>query len=570
MDRAQIHYEVFSRRKAGAQWTLEQATEGRSTAISVAEELLKEGRAISVRVTKETLDPETREFQSVTILNKGAPDTTKPKKAADDREPLCVTPQDLYTIHARERIGRLLDGWLERNRATPFELLHRADLVEQLEASGVELQHAIQKVAVPEAQARGLTVHELMRTFQSLVERAIEKLLKDFRKGTLPDVDKEGFAKAAERVLQDPERAYLLGAGVAASIAPAHSWSDKIARLLDLADGAPQAGPARSLALQTVEQPLAEILGSNVGVEDLLGKDLDLGQRLAAMTRLTAIEHVEALMRVEPSVAKIMPELSEAAQRLAHWLKGEEFRHVRSAIVRRVMRELTGPRRLKPGDAEAEIDVLRGLAMALTAAAGAMLPPEEVQAVFAARSKTLITGDFVESYLGTNKSACEETEALIWLVENVIGSANKRQAARYLAAVVMALRFEKEFRYGPDTAAAKLANLARLQKAVARGGLLPQDYEPIQVKLGDIGGMVEADSKLTQTVARAQAPVLHRLTLLLKVANGEAAPLGPAADRAKMEALRLMRQDETRAELAKAPDRMSEVRGLFAQAGVAA
>ncbi|WP_374575256.1 hypothetical protein [Phenylobacterium sp.] len=570
MDRAQIHYEVFSRRKAGAQWTLEQATEGRSAAIAFAEELLKEGRAISVRVTKETLDPATREFQSVTILNKGAPDTTKPKKVAEDREPLCVAPQDLYTIHARERIGRLLDGWLERNRATPFELLHRPDLVEQLEASGVELQHAIQKVAVPEAQARSLTVHELIRTFQGLIERAIEKLLKDFRKGVLPDVDKEGFAAAAERVLQNPERGYLLGAGVAASIAPALNWTDKVSRLLDLADGAPKSGPARALALQTIEQPLAEIMGSGVGVDDLLGRNLDLGERLAAMTRLTAVAEVEALMKVEPSVAKIMPKLSDAAQRLAGWLKGGEFRHVRSAIVRRVMRELTGPRRLKPGDAEAEIDVLRGLAMALTAATGTLLPPEEVQAVFAARSKTLITGDFVESYLGTEKSAAEEVEALIWLVENVIGAANKRQAARYLAAVVMALRFEKEFRYGPDTAAAKLASLARLQKAAGRGGLLPEDYEPIQAKLGDVGGMVEADAKLTYTVARAQAPALHRLTLLLKLANGEAAPLGPAADRARMEALRLMRVDETRAELANAPDRAAEVRGLFQQVGVAA
>ena len=30
-----------------------------------------------------------------------------------------------------------------------YELLHRPDLAEKLEASGVELQHAIQKVAVP-------------------------------------------------------------------------------------------------------------------------------------------------------------------------------------------------------------------------------------------------------------------------------------------------------------------------------------------------------------------------------------------------------------------------------------
>lgn len=570
MTNAQVHFEVFIRRKAGASWTLENATENRTAALALAEELLKTGKAISIRVTKETLDQETREFQSVTILNKGAPDEGKPKKVIEDREPLCVAPQDLYTIHARERIGRLLDSWLERNRATPFELLHRADLVEQLEASGVELQHAIQKVAVPEAQARGLSVHEMMRTFQALVERSIERLLKDARKGKMPDVDKEGFASAAVRVAQEPERAYLLGAGVAASIAPARSWSDKVSRLLDLADAAPPAGPPRALALQTLEQPLAEILGSSAGLDDLLGRNLDLGARLAAMTRLASVDAVNALINIEPSVAKIMPELSEAAARLSVWLKGEDFRHVRAAIVRRVLRELTGPRRLKPGDAEAEIDVLRGLAMALTAAAGTMIPLDEVQNVFTTRSKMLITGDFVESYLGTERTAAGEVEALIWLVENVIGAANKRQAARWLAAIVMALRFEKEFRYGPDTAATKLVVLARLQKAVARGGLLFEDFQPIQVKLGDIGGLVEADAKLTATVARAQAPVLHRLTLLLRLANGEAAPLGPAADRARMEALKLVRLDETRTELASSPERAAQMKDLFQQAGLAA
>ncbi|MEJ0067341.1 MAG: hypothetical protein WDM85_19660 [Caulobacteraceae bacterium] len=49
----------------------------------------------------------------------------KKKKVVENREPLCVTPEDLYTVHARDRIGRLLDGWLARNHATAFELLHR-------------------------------------------------------------------------------------------------------------------------------------------------------------------------------------------------------------------------------------------------------------------------------------------------------------------------------------------------------------------------------------------------------------------------------------------------------------
>jgi hypothetical protein len=57
--------------------------------------------------------------------------------------------------------------------------------------------------------------------------------------------------------------------------------------------------------------------------------------------------------------------------------------------------------------------------------------------------------------------------------------------------------------------------------------------------------------------------VLHRLTLLLRLASGEQAPLGPASERARAEALKLVRLDETRAELARAPESMGQVRNLL-------
>ena len=275
--RGKVHYEVFVRRQPGSGWTLDMATEDRARALESAEEQLAEGRVAAVRVSKEVLNEETREFTSVTILNKGAPERARQKRAPEDSTPLCVSPSDLYTGHARERIGRLLDNWLTRQRATPFELLHRPDLVQKLEASGVELQHAIQKVAIPEAQARGIGVHEIIRSFQKLAERAIERILKDQRRGQLPNLDKEGFAAAAERLVSEPERAYLLGAGVAASIASAKGWADKVGLLLDLADAAPVKPQARDLALQVLEQPLTEILGSRAGLAELLGTDLDLG-----------------------------------------------------------------------------------------------------------------------------------------------------------------------------------------------------------------------------------------------------------------------------------------------------
>ncbi|HZZ34212.1 MAG TPA: hypothetical protein VFE03_00710 [Caulobacteraceae bacterium] len=570
MDVAQVHYELFVRRQPASPWTLDLATESRAQAIDTAEGLLAERRVAAVRVTKETLDPEIHEFKSVTILTKGEIADGKVKKAPENREPLCVTPGDLYTVHARDRIGRLLEGWLARQKATPFELLHRPDLIEKLDASGIELQHAIQKIAVPEAQARGLSVHELMRTFQGLVERAIERILKDSRKGMLPDVDKEGFAAAAERLIQDPDRGYLLGAGVAATMAPARTWGEKVNRLLDLADAAPVSPAARTLAFQVIEQPLSEILESRAGLADLLGPDLDLGGRLAAMTRLSAHETVDLLIKAEPTVAKIMPPLEGAAVRLADWLEKPQFQASRTAIAKRVLAELNGPRRLRPTDPVEEIALLRALAMALTAAAGQSLPMEDVQEAFIARSKMLVTGEYVEAYLGPDASPREEVEALVHLAENVIGGANKRQAARWLSAAVGALKFEKDMRYGPDSPALKLAVLANLQRAAARAGLVPEDLAPIQAKLGELGGEVEADAKLTHALIGAQAPVIHRLSLLLKLAVGEAAPVGPAADRARMAAFRLLKTEEARAELAEAPEALGRVRDMLQSAGLAA
>jgi hypothetical protein len=567
---ARVHYEVFGRKKPGSGWVLEMATEDRAAAVSMAEHLIVNDGFAASKVTKETLDEESREFASVTITTFGAPDTRKNKEPPKDFEPLCVQPQDLYSLHARERIARLLEDWLQRKFATPFELLHRPDLAEALEASGGELQHAIQKISVPEATERGISVHKLIRTFQDLVDRTIERLLRDHRRGVLPDLARESFPAAAERSLHEPDSAYVLGAGVAGAIASAQTWSEKVMRLLDMADAAPSGGQARTLALSVLEQPLAEILGVKPGLADLLGQGLDLGGELAALTRLCAQDAVDALIKHDAYVAKVMPPLGPAAARLGRWLAAETFNELRTNLGKRILRELNGPRRLRPDDAAAEIDILRGLAMSLTAAAGKLMPLDDVQSAFSARSKMLVTGDFVGAYLGQGRTAHDEAHALIWLAENVIGAANKRHAARWIEGVVGSLRFETEMRSPEETAAARLGKLAALQRQVGRCGLAPEDCARVQTRLGDLGGGIEAEARLTFQLARAKAPPLHRLTVLLRLAAGESAPLGPAADRARTEALKLARMPETRSALAGAPEQVETVRNLIQQAGLAA
>ncbi len=572
MTGAQVHYEVFARRRVNAPWSLELATEDRGRALESAEEMFASGQVAAVRVSKETLDPDTREFKSVNLLSKGAVEATNGKKAREiDDTPLCITPQDLYSVHARERIGRLLDGWLRRKSVTAFELLHRPDLVEALDASGVELQHAVQKIAIPEAQARGVSTHELIRTFQKLIERAVERVLKDGKNKTFPDLADGSFCDITTKLAEEEaERQYLLGGGVAAYIAKAKTWSEKVGLILDLADQAPQAGRARGLALSVLEQPLSEILGSRGGLADLLGPDLDLGGSLAALTRLAAGDAVNAVLAYDPGLAKVLPALSGQAARLSQWLQKEAFEGVRAGLSSRIIRELTGPRRLRPSDPDGEIVILRALAMAMTAASGKLLPLEDVQAAFIERSKSIIASDFVESYLEGRDSPLFEAQALVHLAENVAGAVNKRAAGRWILASISALRFEKELRYGPETAAVKLAALAALQRGVQKAGLAESDGEEIVLKIGEVGGWIETDSKLVALIVRAEAPVHHRLTLLLRLACGEAAPRGPAAERAKAEALKLLRMPETRAELASGSETLERVKELMAQAGLAA
>ncbi len=562
MSTGQVHFEVFARRHQNGSLALEMATEDRARALAYAEEML-EGGSCAVRVSKEILDEATGEYSSLTILAKGTAGPPKSKGDFEETGPPCVAPADLYTVHARQRIVRLLEGWLGRNKVIPFELLHRPDLAEKLEASGTDLQHAVQKIAIPEAQAKGLSVHEVIRTFNSLIDRAIERLIKDGRKGSLANFKTEPFAVACARLLEEPEAAYRLGGGVASYLADAKSWADKIDRLLDLADGAPTDPRARALAFEVLEQPLGEILGSKAGVAELLGPDLDLGGSLAALTRLAAGASVEMLSKIDPTMVRVMPPLEGAAKRLSHWMEGSHFQAVRMAIGKRVIAEIKTSRRLRPSDANAEIDILRALAMALTAAAGKMLSAEDIREAFIERSSMLISSEFVTAAVTNTTNATEEVRALIRLAENVTGKANKSQAAQWLIGAVTAVRFEKEMRNGAEPPMTRLGVLADLQRAVMRVDLPEADRQILAKRFGDIGGVVEADSNIVNSVTRSALSPVQTLTHLLKLALGETAPLGPASAKAKEAALKLGKSPDIRADLAKAPELVERLRPLM-------
>lgn len=571
-----VHYEIYIRRTPPDDWSLSQAMEDRRRAMETAEDLMRDRQAVAVRVTKETLDPETMEFASVVVLTRGAPELKRKRPApVEPRGPSCRGVQDLYAPHARETIGRILEDWLGRQGATAFELLHRPDLAERLEASGVELQHAIQKVAVPEAQAvPGQSVHELMRHYQRLAEQAIERLLKAGRSRTFADLETRSVADLAHSLSGAPDRAFLMGGAVAGSLRALTGARARLERLMDICDRAPLEGPPRALVFVAVEQILCELLGSRAGLAQILGPGLDQGSSLAAAVRMVAPREVGAILAHDPRLTLLVPPVEGPPARLGERLAAGEFPLLAAALARMVLRELMSQRRLRPGDAVGEIDILRALATALTATAGRLLTLEEVQTAFIERSRSLVAADFVAAYVADCTSVLAEAERLTRLCENVTGGANKRAAARWLDACVASLRFETELRGRLTTDAAppgqRLLSLVILQRSVRNAGLPERETQAVVDALGLVGGAVEADARLTTQIARAPAPIPQKLAALLRLAAAETGPTGPVAERARAEAVRLMRAPDTRAALGAEPQAVLTLRPLMQAVGLAA
>lgn len=568
-----IHYEVYVRKSAPSSWTLLIATEDRKHAIETAEEQLRDRLAIASRVTKETLDPETMEFSSLTILTLGAPEERKKKVADPATPPACSSPAELYSPHARALIGRVLEDWLKREGVTAFELLHRPDVAERLEAAGVELQHAIQKVAVPESQATGQEVHGVVRHYQKLVEQAMARLRKAGRDSAFPSLEDRSIADLAHRLVGAPDRAFVMGGVVAGALKDLRGARTRLGALMDLMDAAPAEGPPRALVVVAVEQIAAEMLAVRTNLTEVLGPSLDQGANLAAIVRMVAPAEMDTLLRMDPRLALMMPQVEGPAARLGLHLASGDFPLLGASLARLVTLELTSPRRLRPADPAGEIDILRLLAMALTASAGRLLTLEDVQTAFIERSKSLVTADFVGAYVNPCETVLAEAEHLTRLCENVTGGANKRAAARWLSACIGSLRFETEIRQsvpGGPSASHKLATLARLQRSVQSAKLGEHDEHQIIEAIGAVGGNLEADAKLVAQIIRAQVTAPQKLTALLKLATGEAGPLGPVADRARVEAIKLLRSPDVRTALTAAPEGVTAIKGLMQQAGLAA
>src|SRR6185312_2138217 len=126
------------------------------------------------------------------------------KDAAVKEEPPqalpCFKPDDLYSYHSRQTMARLFIDFLSRNKVTITELIHRADLLEKLEATGTVYQHAIQKIAVAQAANTSVPVQQIIKSLNELTTQAFNRVYRDQRAGKFPHPEPDQFAQLAEQL----------------------------------------------------------------------------------------------------------------------------------------------------------------------------------------------------------------------------------------------------------------------------------------------------------------------------------------------------------------------------------
>ncbi len=515
----EIHYEVFRRVGAKGGWTLHEVVSGRETAITMAQELMAADKATGVKVVKETYNDDTGDFLTLKIFEDGLNQVKIAPAQEDAPHALpCFQPSDLYSYHARATIARLLSEFLARCKITVTELLHRADMLEKLEATGTLYQHAIQKIAVAQAHSTNIPVQQIVKSLNELATKAINRVYRDQRNGAFPNPGPEHMTPLAIKLCANPDSSYLFNGALAHYLKDARGWDDKVRRLLLLLDHAPAEEAPRALLLSAVDAIIAEILAGSAALHDLLGPSENLGHALNKLVTLFLGKTEEGAKAGLASLA-------------GHFAR-DGLPESRTAVAQRIIAEFKSNKRLNPEFMVEELKALRAIANRIVLGIGRYLSHEDLIAAFTLRSKRLVTQEALGHYIA-EAAPDDKLERILFVEDNIIGAENKRQLASYIAPVLNAAAFEAHFANPKQPLLQRLQRLAQLQARVRRSGFVMETREEVCARLDMLATAAAVRGRLFESIdARAGGPV-EKAQTLLKLATGGMLTEGLLAARAR-------------------------------------
>ena len=517
----QVHFEVFRRAGAKGGWTLHEVVAERDRAMNMAKEMMTgEKKAAGVKVVKETYDDETGDYLSLKIFEDGA---TQMKLApAQEEVPQatpCFKPDDLYSYHARQTMMRLLADFLARNKVTITELIHRADLLDKLEATGTVYQHAVQKIAVAQAASGATPVQQIVKNLNELIDQATQRVYRDQRKGAFPNPRPDQFAELAAKLAGQGDASYLFNGALARSLKDTNGWNEKILALIEILGHAPADGAPRILILSSIDAVMSEALSASTALHELLGPSENLAD---ALTRL-----------VELFLGKIAAEDAKGGLvALSARFAADELPEARTAIAGRIVAEFKSPKRLRPDSLVEELKALRRLANRVVYGVGKFLSHEDLISAFTLRSKRLVTQETLSTYVN-DCTPDEKFERLLFVEENIIGIENKRQLASFVLPVLNSAAFDNFFQDPKVPVLQRLQKLAQLQARVRRSSFVDAQQEEIAGRMDRLACDVAGRAKLFENLEAKNQNHVAKATTLLKLVMGGFFTEGALSGRAR-------------------------------------
>jgi hypothetical protein len=518
----EIHYEVFRRVGARGGWKLHEVASTRELAIALAREMMATEKATGVKVVKETYNDETGSFMTLKIFEDGHnPMMTAP--ALEDAPPVlpCFKPDDLYSYHARATMSRLLTDYLARNKITITELIHRADMLEKLEATGTVYQHAIQKVAVAQASSTTTPVQHIVKSLNELTTQAFHRVYRDQRNGLFPDIHLDQFAALAVKLALQGGAAYLFNGALARHLRDCAGWDEKVLRLVSIMENAPlEDEGARKLVLTSIDAILAECLNGSAALHELMGPAENLGHALNNLVTLFLGKTPDG------------PCAGQGLAALAHHFAADTLPEARTAIANRIISEFKGSKRLCPDSLVEELKNLRAIANRIVLGVGKYLSHQDLIEAFTLRSKRLVVEESLGGYI-TEAQIDEKIERILFVEDNIIGAENKRKLSTYIMPILSSAAFESHFQNSKVPLLQRLQRLAQLQTRVRRSGFVMETRDEIAARMDHLAMQMEARGRLFDSIEARNTSAVDKAQTLLRLTIGGIFTEGQLSARAR-------------------------------------
>lgn len=552
----EIHYEIFVQPKKSREWKLLEAIPDRNAALKTAKTLTEQGIHSGVKVMKEILNSETGQFDGVSIYEEGGYVATKKDKS--EAAIPCFKPQDLYSIHARATIARVLEDTLDRLQITVKELLHRGDLLENLEATGTVLQHAVQKIAIAQASEDNVPVSELMKQLNDLISKAMERVYVDTREKSFPKLSGHDIGKVYEQVKSAGDVDYYLSGSIAMALKDKENWTEKVTLLLSLMNEMPADEKGRLACLATIDDFVAEVIGGGAGLGTLIGNQEHLGDGLMTMADLF--------------LGRPSEQDSGGLLVLAKRFLEDALPNSKSALAQRMLTELKGVKRFCIDDIDKEVEFGRTLAMRMVLCQGKYIALEAITEAFTNRSKRLVTPEVVGEYLVGYDDPDKQIERLLQLEENVLGEENKRRLSAFVIPAITGYKTETFFMDQEGPLPRRLADITALQSKARKSSFDAKHKAEISDALDAICMQVIDKAKLFEAIKARKGPPAEKAMTFLRLCAANVFTAGECSRRANNTIIKYVRTQSFMAELAtvKATDKyLADTGGEAAQAIVA-